>query len=341
MVTDIHCHLVPEPYVRFVERAKPYAVEREEARGEEVGVRIGALRYALNRTFFDAERMIARMNRLGVECSVLSLATPFVNYSVPASLACEAAELFNNEIALVRRRYPGRFEGWALLPMQDAEAAASELRRAVRELGLVGGYLASNVNGQYLDKPQLRPVFDAAVELDVPLFVHPANPPGRERMADYELAVVGGYLFDTTLSVFNMVFGGLLDNYPSLRICCAHVGGFAPMLRARMQREVDTNQSLAARISRPVGAYLKALYFDTICFEPGYLRFVAAEVLDPQHLLLGSDSPFPLGEPDPVGFIRRSFSGEAAAIGDAILERNTADFLRLEARQTWTSARSA
>jgi aminocarboxymuconate-semialdehyde decarboxylase len=331
MIIDIHCHLVPEPYVRFVEQAKPFRVEREEARGEDVGVTIGDLRFGLNRTFFDPDRMIARMDRLGVACSVLSLATPFVNYAVPANLAREAAALYNDELAALRRRYPGRFEGWALLPMQDADAAASELKRAVRELGLVGGYLASNVNGRYLDQPQFRAVFDAAVELDVPLFVHPSNPPGRDRMPDYELAVVSGYLFDTTLNVFNMVFGGLFDRYPTLRMCCAHVGGYAAMLRSRMQRELDTNPALAARISRPVADYLRALYYDTICFEPGYIRFVAEDVVDSSHLLLGSDTPFPLGEPDPVGFIRRSFTDGAEKIGAAILERNAAEFLRLGA----------
>ena len=102
--------------------------------------------------------------------------------------------------------------------MQAPEAAARELRRAVDLLGLVGGYLPSNVNGRYLDAPEFSPIFEAATDLDVPLFLHPSNPPARERMADYELAVVAGYLFDTTLNVFHMIFGGLLDRYPTLRI---------------------------------------------------------------------------------------------------------------------------
>src|SRR5207253_6552638 len=107
----------------------------------------------------------------------------------------------------------------------------------------------------------------------------------------------------------HMVFGGLLDRYPTLRLCCAHLGGYASMLRARMQREIDTNPQLAARLKRPLAAYLRSLYFDTICFEPAYARFAAdAEIGDPTHLVLGSDTPFPLGEPDPVDFITRSFA---------------------------------
>jgi len=338
MIIDIHCHFVPERYMAFLERASAFAVQREAPRGEDVAVAVGPLRYGLNCTFFDEERLVAHMDRIGVDCSVLSLATPFVNYAVPADLALAAAQLYNDEIADVCRRHRRRFEGLAFLPMQDPDAAARELRRAVREQKLAGGYLASNIGGQYLDQPQFDPVFAAAVELDAPLFIHPSNPPGRERMASYELAVVSGYLLDTTLNIFHMIFGGLLDRRPHLRLCCTHAGGYAPMLRARMQREVDTNPALAERINGTVGDYLKRLYYDTICFEPGYARFLADDVIDPGHMLLGSDTPFPLGEPDPVGFVRRSFH-DNAAVQDAILGRNAAQFLRPNKEpEPWRSA---
>jgi aminocarboxymuconate-semialdehyde decarboxylase len=330
MIVDVHVHHVPEPFVRFVEKAAPYAMRLGVPRGERITLGVGPLNYALNRTFFDVERLLARMSEMRVERAVLSLATPFVNYDVPGSLARDAAELYNNEIAALRRAVPGRFEGWAYLPMQDPEAAAGELRRAVQTLGLVGGYLPSNVKGRYLDWPDFAPIFEAAADLDVPLLVHPSNPPARERMASYELAVVAGYLLDTTLNVFHMIFGGLFDRYPTLRLCCTHLGGYVPMLRARMQRELDTNPELAARLKRPLGEYLRALYYDTICFEPHYARFVVeADAVDASHLVLGSDTPFPLGEPDPVGFIARSFGGETPELADRILHRNGMNFLRL------------
>jgi aminocarboxymuconate-semialdehyde decarboxylase len=268
------------------------------------------------------------MGEMRVDKAALSLATPFVNYDVPASLGREAAELYNNEIAALHKAAPDRFEGWAFLPMQDPEAAAGELRRAVTTLGLRGGYLPSNVKGRYLDSPEFSPIFAAATDLDVPLFVHPSNPPARERMANYELAVVAGYMFDTTLNVFHMIFGGLFDRHPGLRLCCTHLGGYAPLLHARMQRELDTNPELAARLKRPLIDYLRAIYFDTICFEPAYARSVVeSNVADPAHLLLGSDTPFPLGEPDPVGFIERSFGVSAPDLADKILHRNAMAFL--------------
>ncbi len=319
MITDIHCHFVPERYFAFIEAEPAFAVRRRAGADDHIEVTVGPVAFGFNPTFFDIQRQIARMDRLGVDRTVLSLATPLINYQVPGPLAAAAARLYNDELAAVVARHGDRFAGWAFLPMQDPAAAAVELRRAVTELGLWGGHLGSNVGGRYLDAPDYAPIFEAACALDVPLFVHPADPPGRDRTANYELTVVSGYLFDSTVNIFNMVFGGCLDRYPTLRLCCAHAGGYALLLRKRMQREVDTNPSLARAIKGPVGDYLRRLYFDTVCFEEGYMRY-AADVADAGRFVLGSDGPFPLGEPDPIGFIRASFGD--GALGEAILHRN-------------------
>ena len=326
MITDIHLHHVPEPFARFIEKAAPYPIHRDPPCGETVTLNVGPLRYGLNRTFFDLDRLIKRMQEMSVDHAVLSLATPFVKFDVPASVGIETAQLYNDEIARIHRAAPDTFDGWAFLPMQDPEAAANELRRAVRNLGLIGGYLPSNVKGRYLDSEEFAPIFEAATQLDVPLMVHPSNPPARDRMGDYELAVVSGYLFDTTLNIFHMIFSGVFDRYAGLRLCCTHLGGFAPLLRARMQRELDTNPVLAARLKRPLTAYLQSIYYDTICFEPVYLRAaLESDAIDPAHLVLGSDTPFPLGEPDPVSFVQRSFRSHRAETADAILHRNASN----------------
>jgi aminocarboxymuconate-semialdehyde decarboxylase len=314
----------------MVERAAPLAMRLDLPDGESVKLNVGPLHYNLNRTFFDVERLIARMATMKVERAILSLATPFVNYSVPASLGCEVAELYNNEIAKISKLAPARFGGWAYLPMQDAQGAAAELRRAIRELHLTGAYLPSNVNGRYLDAEEFAPIFSTAAELDVPLFVHPSNPPARGRMAHYELTVVAGYLFDTTLNIFHMIFGGLFDRYPNLRICFTHLGGYVTLLYSRMKRELDTNPQLAARLRRPLLDYLRSLYFDTICFDPVYARSaIDSRVVDFSRLLLGSDTPFLLGEPDPVGFIERSFHDHGAPAVRQIFECNAVKFLTL------------
>jgi aminocarboxymuconate-semialdehyde decarboxylase len=231
-------------------------------------------------------------------------------------------------MASLRKTAANHFGTWAYLPMQDPDAAARELRRAVTTLDAAGGYLPSNVKGRYLDADEFAPIFAAAVELDVPLMVHPSNPPARERMGKYELAVVAGYLFDSTLNIFNMIFGGLLDRFPTVKLYCTHLGGYALLLHARMQRELDTNPELAARLKRPLRDYLQSIYFDTICFDAAYARAaVDAGAVDPARLLLGSDTPFPLGEPDPVGFVERSFGSHAPALSERILRRNAVELV--------------
>lgn len=305
MIVDIHCHYIPLNYFDFVQKKLGYRVLSSSTKDETVVVKVGTLDFKLNKTFFDPERQIARMDELGVDCTVISLATPLINYTTPNDVAIQAAQIFNDEAARLRDSHPGRFDGWAMLPIQDPPAAAKELYRGIK-LGLRGGHIGSNVNGSYLDKPDFAPIFDAAADLGVPLFMHPTNPPGRERMEAYELAVVSGYLFDTTLSIFNMIFGGLLDRYPTLKLCCAHAGGYALTLRGRMQREVDTNPELSDIVTRSIGEYLKGLYYDTVCLEKGYLKY-ATDVVGVDRFVLGSDGAFLLGEPDPVRFVRESF----------------------------------
>jgi len=112
----------------------------------------------------------------------------------------------------------------------------------------------------------------------VPLFVHPVDPPGKDRTSDYELTVVAGYPFDSTINVFRMICSNFLDRYGDLKLVIAHTGAFSLMLRNRMQREVDTNATLSHSLPRKVGDYLRGLYFDTVCFEPDYLRMAAGIV---------------------------------------------------------------
>ena len=313
MITDIHCHFIPADYFRFIQAANAFDVSVAEPRGDLIGLTCRGAHYGLNPTFFEPAHQIARMDGLGIDRTVVSLATPLVNYYVEPRLAVEAARLCNDGFAQLVKDHPGRFAAWAFLPMQDATSAAAELRRCVREHGFIGGHIATNVRGVYLPDESFRPIFDAAQELDVPLFLHPVDPPGRDRTGEYELTVVAGYLFDTTINIFRMICSNFLDRYGSIKLVCAHTGAYSLMLRNRMQREVDTNESLSRALPRKVGDYLRELYFDTVCFEPEYLA-LAARLVPPENLLLGSDAPFPLGEPDPVNFVRRSLSAERQAM---------------------------
>jgi aminocarboxymuconate-semialdehyde decarboxylase len=318
MITDVHCHYVPDAFWRLALTRPEFAVTVKRREGEAIDLDIRGTHFGLNTTFFDMTKQAERMQRDGVQRTILSLATPFIDYHLEAGLAVEAATVFNDGLAAAIAPHRSRFGGWALLPMQDPDAAARELRRCVRDHGFTGGHVASNVRGVYLHDPRFTPIFETAVELGAPLFVHPADPLGRDRTREYELTVVAGYLFDSTVNILKMVCSGFLDRWPALKLVCAHGGAFSPALRARMQREVDTNPQLRRTLTRPVGAYLQQLFVDSICFEPAMLRYVA-DVLPVAHVLLGSDAPFPLGEPNPVTFVRSALPADQAAM---VLERN-------------------
>jgi aminocarboxymuconate-semialdehyde decarboxylase len=313
MITDMHCHFVPEDFFKFAQSRDEFAVKIKRREGEAVDLDIRGTHFGLNTTFFDMNKQRERMARDGVERCILSLATPFIDYHLAARVAVEAARVFNDGLAAAIAPDRKHFGGWALLPMQDPEAAAQELRRCVREHGFVGGHVASNVRGVYLHDELFEPIYKAAVDLNVPLFVHPADPLGKDRTREYELTIVAGYLFDNTINILKLICSGFLDRWPTLKLVFAHAGAFSLNLRARMQREVDTNPMLSSTLKMPVGDYLRRLYFDSICFEPAILRYVT-EVVPVEHLLLGSDAPFPLGEPNPVTFVKNALPADEAEL---------------------------
>jgi aminocarboxymuconate-semialdehyde decarboxylase len=318
MITDIHCHFVPPDFFDYVKSRPEFALKLRRVEGDLIDVDIRGMHFGLNTTFFEMTRQLERMKRGGIERAILSLATPFVDYHLEPAFAVSAARRFNDSLAAAISGNRERLGGWAFLPMQDPAAAAAELSRCVRDYGFVGGHIASNVRGCYLHDARFEPVCRAASDLNVPLFVHPADPPGRDRTRDFELTVVAGYLFDSTINILRMVCSGFLDRWPRLKLVCAHAGAFSLILRARMQREVDTNSSIAANLKMPVGEYLKRLYFDTICFEPAILQY-AASIVPVDHFMMGSDAPFPLGEPEPVSFVRKALPMSYA---EAVLNDN-------------------
>jgi aminocarboxymuconate-semialdehyde decarboxylase len=323
MITDIHRHFVPPDFFRYMCERQSFGIDVKRHADEVIDLDIRGIHFGLNPTFFDLARQRRLMAEQGVERAVLSLATPFINYGLDGPAAVEMAQRFNDALAQAIDGQTETFGAWAFLPMQAPDAAAEELRRCVKEYGFTGGHIASNVQGIYLNDQRFEPVYKAALDLNVPLFIHPADPAGKDRMRDYELMVVAGYLFDSTINILKMVCSGFLDRWPKLKLVCAHTGAFSLPLRARMQREVDTNPLIAEGLQAPIGDYLARLYYDTICFEPAMLRY-AMTVVPPDHLFLGSDAPFPLGEPNPVTFVRDALPAELSA---AIFHDNFPRFL--------------
>ncbi len=329
-VIDIHAHFFPQ---RFVEAIKEVSKDcggkvTSDNEGRIVihlkGIDMGPI----GKENFDIERRLADMDRAGIDMQILSLSVPMVYWAEP-KLAVTLAQLVNDEYARVAKEYPDRFGGLATLPLQDVDSAIEEMKRAILDLGLQGVYIGSNINGKDLDDPVLRPFFQRAQELDVPIFVHPANVVGAERWGKHRLWNLLGNPFDTSIAITKLILGGVLEELPELKICFAHGGGTFPYLRGRIEHGYKARPESHMGLPKPPSEYLcRGIYYDTLVFDEAILAYLVASAgID--KVLLGSDYPFAMGDLDPVASVNR-LKSLSPSESEKILGGNAARLLKLE-----------
>lgn len=290
---DCHTHFYPAGYLREIERTSDHALLVRDEAGNLV------LHYAgdynvLAPAHHSLEARLQDMARAEIDMAILSLTTPGVHVERP-DRARALARIVNDEFAEIQRTYPDRFRCLATLPLQTPEVAAYELERAVRELGLVGAMVFSNVNGRPIDAPEFWPVFEAAEALDVPLMIHPTAPAFADYLSDYRLVALLGFAYDTTMVAVRMVLGGVLDRFPRLTLIQTHLGGTLPYLAERVQRGYRAYPELRGRLQRDPMDYFREMYLDTVLFDPACLLLGLAFVGE-DRLLLGSDHPHQVGD---------------------------------------------
>ena len=211
---------------------------------------------------------------------------------------CELARIVNDALAEATRAHPDRFVGLATLPLQDPEAAVTEVERAVTELGCRGIYLGTNVRGKELTDPSFFPVFERIHALGVPIFLHPLNVIGAQRLTSYYLHNLLGNPFDTAVAAANLIFSGLLDRFPKLNICLPHAGGAFPYLIGRLNHGWKVRQECKA-LKKPPSSYLRRFTYDTISHAPEPLRYLI-NLVGADRVMLGSDYCFDMGYERPV-----------------------------------------
>ncbi|MBI3732742.1 MAG: amidohydrolase [Chloroflexi bacterium] len=182
------------------------------------------------------------------------------------------------------------------MPLQDPQASADELERAVTKLGLRGAMLFANVNGKPIHHRAYWPLYETAERLDVPLMIHPTSPPGVEAYQEYRTTALVGFLVDTSLCITLLMFEGVLEKYPKLKFVLSHLGGTIPYIAERIDRGYDAYPEVRKNISQPPSFYFKRnCYYDTVAFYPNALEF-AIEFAGTDHVLLGSDYPHQIGD---------------------------------------------
>jgi predicted TIM-barrel fold metal-dependent hydrolase len=247
------------------------------------------------------------MSMAGVDVGVSSSGSLGVD-ALPLAEARELAHLLNEERAEAERRYLGRFLGLATIPMQDPEAAVAVLRDAVGRLGLRGVCICSNVNGQALSSDELRPVYGAIQELQIPLFIHPTKTVMEQNLRRYALEFSVGYMFDTTVAALDLVFGGIVEEFPDIPIVHPHLGGTIPFLAKRIDQHEDIRVD-GERLRRSPSEYLRGFYTDTALAQTPTALQLASEFYGVERIVFGSDYPF-WSLKDGIEFVRANFDGD-------------------------------
>jgi aminocarboxymuconate-semialdehyde decarboxylase len=297
MVIDVHAHLYPQAFMdALATHGPPFGVRLSDDRPPFLcfeGIRFW--RYTTG--FHDVDVRLREMDAAGVDRQVLSLGPP-MTYWAEGAVGLGLCRVFNDEIAKVVRAHPDRFVGLAALPLQAMDLALGELERAVGDLGLTGIGIGSNVHGVQLDDGRLAALWERGERRGLPIFIHPINPAGHGDLHDYRLDLAVGFPFDTTIAAARLVYSGVLERHPRLRVCLAHLGGALPFLRERIAIGFRVGKEhFGARFpaAGPPEASLERFWFDTVSYyEPALLAGVACVGAD--RLVIGSDAPFAVGD---------------------------------------------
>ena len=249
------------------------------------------------------EKRITECNHHQVNVQVLSTVPVMFSYWAKPNDCLELSMFLNDHIAEIVHRYPKRFIGLGTIPLQAPELAIQELERC-KKIGLAGVQIGSHVNDWNLNDPNLFPVFQACEELGMAVFVHPWEMMGQEKMQRYWLPWLVGMPAETSLAICSMIFGGVFERLPKLRVAFAHGGGSFPATLGRIEHGYACRPDLVA-IDNPVNPrnYVGKFFLDSLVHEPKMLNYLV-ELFGANRVALGSDYPFPLGENEPGKLIR-------------------------------------
>jgi aminocarboxymuconate-semialdehyde decarboxylase len=302
---DIHHHYVPEQVIGEARRhGKALGIELSEDKDGTIYFSFnGGHKYPLQRGLTDVEPRFEMMEKGKIALAALDPSTQLLGYDLKGEQAESWCRTYNECVNEFVQKYPGRFTAMAAVPIQEPARAARVLEHGVARLGFRGAYIATNVNHRYYDSEDYDPFWAKAQELDVLVFIHPDNPAGTELMGSFGLRLVCGNPADTTLSLGILIYSGVFDRFPHLKLCTCHGGGFFPYHVDRFDREFLTGKQATRRADRPhaprctstPSTYLKNLYFDTLVYDVETLNFLRRKV-GAERLMLGTDFPYILGD---------------------------------------------
>lgn len=328
-IIDIHCHVFTPEAAALVKdlvrpQNDPYSFYQSAASKQTDAKQAAAIGPQLT----SVEERLKTMDADGIDVQAISTAPVQYYYWADGTLALRTSRLINDNIARICAANPGRFVGLATTPMQVPEYAVRELTRAVKELGLKGVEICPHVEQDELSAERFRPFFAKAEELGAVIFIHPHGFPDGRRLSDHFFQNIIGNPLDTTIAIHHLIFGGVLEAYPGLKIVCAHGGGYLPPYAGRIDHAHAARPDARTKIVDAPSTYLKMLYFDTIVFTHQQLACLVKQY-GADHVLLGTDYPYDMALPEPVAFVRQT-PGLSQRDRELILGGNAARLLGIE-----------
>jgi aminocarboxymuconate-semialdehyde decarboxylase len=300
-IIDLHSHILPASVVEAIAAEPDTFSARIESKDESrYVVHDEGFAYPVFDEFVEPEAKIRAMDRKNLDVSTLSPPPTMFYYWADAKTGSRVSRLINDGIAEFVATNPERFRGMGTVPMQDAEAAISELDRVVEEYGFQAVEIGTSVEELQLADEKFRPFFERAQELNVLVFTHPYYVGAKPGLEDYYLTNLIGNPLDSTIMVANLALSGRLDEFPRLKLCVAHGGGFVPYQIGRLEHGFKVRPETRAKTDTPPMELMRRLIFDTIVFNPLALRYLI-DLVGANHVVLGSDAPFDMGDEDPLG----------------------------------------
>jgi aminocarboxymuconate-semialdehyde decarboxylase len=270
------------------------------------------------------------MDRMGIDIQAVSPAPHQTYYWTDPGMGAELSRKVNERLAGIVAQHPDRFVALGTVPLQDVSLAISELTHCVKLLGMRGVEINPSVKGMDLTDARLdlEKFFAAVQALDVIIFMHPIGFTHGERLVDHYLSNIIGNPLETTVATSHLIFDGVMERHPKLKVVLPHAGGYLAHYWARMDHAYKARSDTRGRMKRKPSSYLEKFYFDTLTFDRGMLAHLI-ERFGADHVLLGTDYPYDMGMEHPVDFIGGA-PGLSARAKDEIMGGNAARLLKID-----------
>jgi aminocarboxymuconate-semialdehyde decarboxylase len=302
---DVHCHLAtPSSRPPVEELRRPEFEPYDFFMGQDSKDQNQAMYPTIVDQLTNPEARIEHMDRMGIDLQGLATFVSEYHYWAPAQPAAESARIQNDNLAAVVAANPQRFVAMgATVPLQDIDLAIAEMDRAVDDLGFKGLQIGGTVAGRNLDEPGFRPFWAAVEAKGIPVIIHPSGYPEGHRFGSYFLTNCIGNPLETMVAATRMIFSGLFEEHPGVKLVLLHGGGYLPFYCSRADHTWEVRPETRVSIpDHPPSPYMKRFFYDTMVFQPLYLRHLI-EIVGVDRVMLGTDYPFDMGETDPLGLI--------------------------------------